>query len=172
MYFSTTISFYVYEMLNITRYWRSSLGADWRISQCLNFKSFRNENIKCPLVIPLDKSVCLSCVFNLENISRVELWPLTLIPALSHLSSLSSWAGSERGGRLRQRPHAVRVQRVLWMSVPHWHRTFLHTWEHRVPAAEPRHRVHEEGRRSFYFSYIQLWMNEEVHGRLLVLSSG
>lgn len=66
-----------------------------------------------------------------------------LIPPLSSCSR----AGPERGGRLRQRPHAVRVQRVLWMSVPHWHRTFLHAWEHRVPAAEPRHRVHEEGRR-------------------------
>jgi hypothetical protein len=29
----------------------------------------------------------------------------------------------------------------VWLG----HRAVLHTGEHRVPAAEPRHRVHEEG---------------------------
>lgn len=34
------------------------------------------------------------------------------------------------------------------MPVPDGHRTLLHAREHRVPPAEPRHRVHEEGERS------------------------
>ena len=33
------------------------------------------------------------------------------------------------------------------MPVPDGHGAFLHAGEHRVPPAEPRHRVHEEGRR-------------------------
>lgn len=70
-----------------------------------------------------------------------------------------SWAGSERRGRLCQRTHAVRVQGVFWMSVPHWHRTFLHPWEYRVPPAEPCHRVHEEGNCSIYTRGCE-WMKD------------
>lgn len=35
------------------------------------------------------------------------------------------------------------------MSVPHRHGALLHPREHRVPAAEPRHRVHEKGTKAF-----------------------
>lgn len=59
------------------------------------------------------------------------------------LSSSGAWPEWRRC--LCEGPHIVCVQRVLWEPVPGRHGALLHKGKHRVPATEPRHRIHEKG---------------------------